>query len=148
MIPSFACYALLKRFEQFRPTAYRPTPRDVWTCGWGHTAGVTASTTCDQNTAQEWLIDDTRTAYGAVNRLVTVPLTQPQFDALTCFVFNVGVGNFEESTLLRLLNDRDYVDAANEMLKWDHQGRDVLVGLERRDEAERALFLSGTQSVG
>jgi lysozyme len=143
VIPSLECYALIKRFEQFRPTAYKPTRKDRWTCGWGHTAGVTASTTCTQNTAQEWLIDDTRDAYTAVNNLVTVPLTQHQFDALTCFVFNVGVGNFEESTLLRELNDREYEMAANEMLKWDHQGRDVLVGLERRDEAERALFLSG-----
>lgn len=144
MTPSLACYALIKRFESFRPTAYRPTKNDVWTIAWGHTAGVKEGDTCDYAQGEAWLTQDALDAAKPINEHVAVPLTQPQFDALVSFVFNVGVGNFEESTLLRLLNDGEYTVAANEMLKWDHQGRAVLSGLERRDEAERALFLSGT----
>lgn len=143
MTPSLACYALLKRFEQFRPTAYRPTKADVPTIGYGHTAGVRMGDTCTYAQAESWLTEDTLTAASAVNRYVTVPLTQAMFDALVSFVFNIGVGNFEESALLRELNDGEYELAADEILKWDHQGRTVLEGLERRDEAERALFLSG-----
>jgi lysozyme len=76
-----------------------------------------------------------------VNQLATVPLTQNQFDALCDFVFNVGAGNFEESTLLRKLNDGDYGGAASEFDRWVHSGQTVLPGLVRRRAAEKALFL-------
>jgi len=80
---------------------------------------------------------------------VKVPLSQPQYDALASFVFNLGGANFRSSTLLKKLNAKDYVGAADELLKWDKQrqnGKMVkLRGLTKRRKEERELFLSGTE---
>lgn len=75
----------------------------------------------------------------AINELVTVGLTQSQFDSLVSFVFNIGVEAFKESTLLRLLNEGNYRGAAEQFLAWKKQPE--LLG--RRQE-ERAVFLYGT----
>jgi lysozyme len=78
----------------------------------------------------------------AVNKLVVVPLTQNQFDALSSLVFNIGEGGFANSTLLRLLNAGDYEGAANQFLRWNKQKGVTLKGLTKRREEERKLFLS------
>ncbi len=77
----------------------------------------------------------------AVNRLVTVPLTQNQFDALISFVFNLGIGNFRTSTLLKKLNAGDYTGAAKEFPPWVRADGKQLPGLIKRRDAEKALFL-------
>ena len=74
--------------------------------------------------------------------LVTVPLTQGQYDALSCFIFNIGAKKFRGSTLLRKLNDGDYKGAADELLRWTKAGGRELSGLVKRRKAERSLFLS------
>jgi GH24 family phage-related lysozyme (muramidase) len=78
----------------------------------------------------------------AVERAVTRQLTQGQFDALTSFAYNVGVGGLRTSTLLRLFNEGHTQQAADEFPKWSRAGGHVLAGLLRRREAERELFLS------
>ena len=78
----------------------------------------------------------------AVDRLVTVELNQNEFDALVSFAFNVGAGALEDSTLLRLLNQGRRRDAADQFGRWVHGGGQVLPGLVKRREAERALFLT------
>ena len=142
MTPSPWLYSFLEAQERFRPTAYKPTPRDVWTIGYGHTEDVQTGDTCDLAQAKAWLQQDATTAVRAVNQHVTVPLSQQQFDALCSLVFNIGAGNFEESTLLHHLNDHHYEAAASEFLRWDHQGGAVLAGLRDRRKAERDHFLS------
>ena len=77
----------------------------------------------------------------AVDRLVKVPLTQNQFDALVSFVFNIGDGAFAASTLLRYLNKGRYQEAAVEFMRWIHAGGKRLDGLIRRRRAEQELFL-------
>jgi lysozyme len=77
-----------------------------------------------------------------INKLVTVPLNQNEFDALVSFVFNVGEGNLANSTLLRMLNageDKDEVSA--QLLRWNKVGGNPVDGLTRRRQAERSLFL-------
>jgi lysozyme len=74
--------------------------------------------------------------------LVDVPLSQNQFDALTSFTFNVGVGAFEGSTLLKDLNENAIAPAADQFLVWDHVNGAPNDGLLRRRTAERALFLT------
>ena len=69
--------------------------------------------------------------------------SQPQFDALVSFSFNVGLGNLQSSTLRMKYNRGDTQGAANEFLKWNKSSGKVLQGLVRRREAERVLFLSG-----
>lgn len=80
----------------------------------------------------------------AVKASVTVPLTQNQFDALVSFTYNLGAGNLQRSTLLRLLNQGDYRAAADRFVRWNRAGGRVLRGLTRRREAERDLFLKET----
>lgn len=77
-----------------------------------------------------------------VNKIVKVPLTQNQFDALCDLVYNIGSGAFSKSTLLKRLNAKDYAGAAEEFVKWNMAGGKVLSGLTKRREEEKKLFLS------
>ncbi len=74
--------------------------------------------------------------------LKAIPLTLNEEAALVDFVFNVGAGNFESSTLLRDLRAKNYAGAADQFLLWDHAGGRVLAGLAKRCAARRALFLT------
>lgn len=142
MTPSSGCVDLITSFETFQGRAYKPTPKDVWTLGYGHTHGVREGDTCTAFTAELWLRDDLGTACRAIDAFVKSELSQPRYDALASLVFNIGVGAFEKSTLLKCLNAEAWAEAADEFLKWDHQAGVELPGLKRRREAERKLFLS------
>jgi hypothetical protein len=80
-----------------------------------------------------------------INSEVKVPLTQGQFDALASFIYNCGVGAFKGSTLLQLLNLKDYRGASDQLLRWNKVDGGVNNGLVRRREQERALFLTGVE---
>lgn len=130
---------IIKRFEGLSYTSYR-CPAGVWTIGYGHTRGVKeGDEICDVG-AEELLKKDVESAERAVNTFVDVDLTQEQFDALVSFVFNLGVGNFKKSTLLRKLNKEDYKGAAKEFPRWNKAGGRELRGLTRRRNAEMKLF--------
>ena len=77
---------------------------------------------------------------GYIENMVTVPLTQNQFDALVVWVYNLGPTNFRNSTLLKELNSGNYTAAGNEILRWNKAGGKVLTGLVKRREAEAQLF--------
>lgn len=124
--------------------AYWDATGKVWTCGYGHTHGVTADTTCTPELAQQWLLSDVAAAVYAVKFYIDVPLSQDQFDALVDFTFNVGSGNLQHSTLLELLNQSDWIGALAEFSKWDLSGGQVLPGLISRRGGEQALFTLGT----
>lgn len=130
---------LIKSFEGLRLSAYR-CPADIPTIGYGTTAGVKMGDTITKERAEELLREDVKRFEGYVNRLVKVPLTQGQFDALVSFVYNLGAGNLSSSTLLRLLNAGDYAGAAAQFERWNKAGGKTLAGLVRRRAAERALF--------
>lgn len=76
-----------------------------------------------------------------VEKLIKVQVTDNQFSAIVSFAYNVGLGNLQNSTLLRCLNAKNYKDAADEFLKWNKAGGIQLPGLVKRRQAERALFL-------
>ena len=144
MTPSDNAFDMIKKFEGYSATAY-PDPGtggEPFTLGYGHTGGVRRGDVCDEAQADYWLRQDVQTAVDGVNRLVTVPVNQNQFDALVDFVYNVGVGNLERSTLLKKLNAGDYTGAADEFPRWNKAGGKEMAGLTRRREAEKALFLS------
>ena len=132
---------LIKKFEGLRLTAYRCSA-GVLTTGYGHTRGVKAGDLITARQADEFLREDVRSAELVVNLDVKVWLSQGQFDALVSFVFNLGAGNFVKSTLLRKLNDGNYVGAADQFGRWIYAGKTELPGLIRRRAAERELFLS------
>lgn len=134
--------ALIKAFETCRLEAFKPTPNDVWTIGWGHTRGVKEGDTCTQEQADAWLIADLQIAENCVRQCVTAHLTQGEYDAIVSFTYNLGCMALRGSTLLRKLNAGDYDGAAAEFKKWDHQAGQVLAGLTRRRKEEQALFES------
>ena len=139
MQPSQACIDLVKSSEGCRLTAYRDGGGRL-TIGWGHTAGVSDGQTITQDEADSMLVDDIDAAAEQVAALVTVPLTQGQFDACSDFLFNLGAGRFGGSTLLRLLNQGNYQGAANQFQYWIYDAGKVEQGLVTRRAAERVLF--------
>ena len=144
MNPSQNCYSLIKEFEGCELEAY-PDPAtggEPITIGYGHTGGVKLGEVITQEQADEYLISDVKRFADAVNQMVTVPITQGEFDALCSFAFNLGIGNLRNSTLLRKLNSGNKDSAANQFLVWNMAGGRVMAGLTRRREAERTLFLS------
>lgn len=132
---------LIRHFEGCRFDAYL-CPAGVWTIGYGHTADVKEGDNIDQEAAEAFLIEDLETFEQAVTRLVEVPLTQQQFDALVSWTFNLGAGNLAESTLLKKLNNYQYAEVPEQMMRWVRAGGKVLDGLVRRRAAEAALFQS------
>lgn len=137
---------IIKKHEGLRLTAY-PDPAsggDPWTIGYGSTRNVHKGMTITQAEAEHRLDEDMGEAYACVDSAVTVPLDYRQRDALCSFVFNVGCGAFQKSTLLRLLNAGDYAGAAAQFPRWNKAAGKVMPGLVKRRGAERALFLTGT----
>lgn len=140
---------LIKSFEGFRANAY-PDPKsggDPWTVGYGTTKfpsgrPVKKGDYVTPAQAEMYLREDVKKFASSVDALVTVPLKQCQYDALVSFVYNLGVTNFRNSTLLKKLNAKDYKGAADEFLRWVSPGSSVEAGLRRRRTAERSLFLS------
>ena len=132
---------LIKRFEGLHLKAYK-CPAGVWTIGYGHTGrDVREGMTITEEEAEGLLADDLVVFECAVARLVRVPIGQGQFDALVSFCFNVGVGNFERSTLLRKINvNPDDRGIADEFKRWNRAGGKPLRGLTERRLAEALMY--------
>ena len=134
---------LIKRFEGFSPTVYI-CPAGYPTIGYGHVVkpqereqfagGITTAQ------AEALLRQDVQTAERAVLRLITVPLTDGQFDALVSFTFNLGAGALQRSTLRRKVNLGDHAAVPAEFRKWVWAGGRKLEGLVRRREAEAYFY--------
>jgi len=78
----------------------------------------------------------------AFTKVITVPLTQNQYDALASFTYNMGIGAFEASTMLKLLNQKNYQTAADEFPKWSFSQGKQSPGLLSRRNQERTIFLT------
>jgi lysozyme len=130
---SAAGLALLKRAEGFRNRVYLDVD-GYPTIGFGHRLvhPETFPHGIGEAQAAGLLAGDVRDAERAVERMVTVPLTQGQFDALVDFCFNMGQGRVAESTLLKDLNAGEYDAAGEQLLRWDHAGGQENVGLKAR----------------
>lgn len=146
--------ALIKAHEGLRLDAY-PDAGYGWaraTIGYGHTSQAGPPTVSKGMRitavgAEAILRSDLQAFERYVNSAVHVPLSQPQFDALVSFTFNLGPPNLRKSTLLRKLNAGDYRGAADEFQKWTNSNNKVLPGLVRRRSDEREMFLSGTYDL-
>ena len=126
---------LIKR-EGSRQRAYLDS-RGIPTIGVGHTGPeVYMGLVWSFQQVMDALRDDVKKCENCINKYVTVPLTQNQFDALVSFIFNVGVMAFRRSTLLLVLNTGDYEEAAKCFDMW-HIPKEII---SRRD-SEREQFL-------
>lgn len=133
---------LIKKFEGCSLASYK-CPAGVYTIGYGHTKGVKNLDKITQEEAEKLLLEDIRIFETTINTFV-VPvceLNQNEFDALVSLVFNIGIGNFKNSTMLKKLQARDKEGAAKQFDFWVYAKRIKLAGLVKRRQAEKELFL-------
>ena len=130
---------LTEQSEGLQLNAYKNTG-GVWTNGYGNTHGVVPGSTITLDKAFSDLSANIQNSVNDINHLVTVPLTQGQFDALVDFDFNLGRGNLISSTLLRDLNAGNYAAAATQFQLWSRCDGVVLAGLLHRRLNEAAEF--------
>jgi lysozyme len=140
----------LKKYEALRLTMYDDSG-GACTIGYGHLVhkGRTGTNPkaeapfvggISENIAADLLLQDTRTAQGSVKAFVSVPLAQHQFDALVSLVFNIGGQAFRTSTLLKRLNNQDYIGAARQFDVWVNDNGKRVPGLVNRRAQERKMF--------
>ena len=130
---------LIKKFEGCKLESYK-CAAGVWTIGYGSTKGISENMQISQERADMLLLEDVEVFEEAVNNLVEVDLEQNQFDALISWTFNLGPTNLKNSTLLKVLNNKDYDGVPAQIKRWNKAGGKVLQGLIRRREAEALLF--------
>jgi lysozyme len=131
--------SLIKKFEGCEYNAYK-CAADVLTIGYGHTKDVKEGDLVTQEEADALLEKDVEIFEEIVLKSVEVPLSQYQFDALVSWTFNLGGGNLNASTMLKVLNKGEYEDVPAQIKRWNKAKGQVLDGLTRRREAEALLF--------
>lgn len=139
--PSNACFRLIESFESFSATVYM-CPAGKPTIGYGHVVlpseAFPKPITLDQ--ARALLAADVKPIELYLNAVLP-GLAQHRFDALVSFIFNVGIGAFDRSTLRRRIKQGNVAGAAAEFARWNKAGNKILAGLIRRRDAERSMFL-------
>jgi GH24 family phage-related lysozyme (muramidase) len=140
------CVTLIKRFEGLRLKSYQDSV-GIWTIGYGTTRingeAVQPGMVITEAQAQQYLLSDIESIASApVKRNTRALISQSMFDALCCFTYNVGPGNFAKSTLLKDVNAGKYLDAAAGFMQWTQAGGVELSGLVKRRTAEKDLFLA------
>lgn len=136
--------AFIKRWEGVYLKAYRCSA-NVLTIGVGHTAAMGEPTPVEgmkitEQEAEDILRRDLASVERDVKASLKVLVNQRQFDTLVSFVFNVGIGAFRKSTLLKKLNASDYEAVPEELMKWTRAGGKVVQGLVNRRKAEADLW--------
>ncbi len=139
MVISTAGIDLLTHFEGLRLEAYQDSV-GVWTIGYGHTKGVTPSMKITEAQANNLLRTELIEYQNYINEMVKVDLIQCEFDALVCWVYNLGPTNLQSSTLLKVLNNGDKPDVPTQIRRWNKAGGNILKGLVRRRAAEALMF--------
>lgn len=151
---------LMKQYEKLRLTAFKPTPNDVWTLGWGRTKGIKAGMTTTVEQANEWYMEDVREiAIEPLERLVKrmeskgYSLTQSMVDALISLIYNGGEGTIQSGNTIgdALLSGSPdmYYRAWRGFALWTKQRNntpqtndDDLLGLARRRSEEMVLYFA------
>lgn len=136
---------MIEGFEGLRLEAYKDAV-GVWTIGYGHTAGVKAGQKITAEEASRLLTEDLDIFSNGVEALLKRVPTQAQFDAMVSLAYNIGLGGFARSTVLRKFNEGKDKEAAAAFALWNKGGGRVLAGLIKRRAAEASHYLS-TESV-
>lgn len=130
---------LIKTMEGLKLKAYQDTG-GVWTIGYGETKNVTPGMQISIQQAERYL--ETRLAIleQEILTLVKVPLNDNQLSALESFCYNLGIGAFAGSTMLKMINKGDFKDAALQFGFWVHDNGKIIPGLVKRRAIEAKLF--------
>jgi lysozyme len=132
---------LMHHFEGCKLEAYK-CPAGVLTIGYGHTGpDVFPGLVITQERADELFAMRLEKEFepGAGAKLRRLP-TQNQFDAMVSLAYNIGVGNFQRSTLVTLFNRADFIGASGQFMAWTKAAGKEMLGLKRRRHAERMVF--------
>ena len=134
---------LIKKWEGCRLTAY-PDPGtggDPWTIGWGSTGPcIGPGVSWTQELADDRLASDVGRFMAGVRALLKVAPKPNELGAMTSLAYNIGLGNFRSSTLLRLFNAGDKAGAAEQFGRWNKAAGKVMKGLTNRRADERKVF--------
>lgn len=160
MAPSKAAVDLIKKNTGFLPLP-KAEPSGAVIIGYGHKVvdgdpvdwkNLALKTPLTPEQADALFLNDLLKHVEVINRLVSVPLNQNQYDALSSLVMNIGAENFAVSTLLKRLNEKDYAGAGEQFLVWNKSrgaNNNLVVndGLTARRAGERTLFLTPVVEV-
>lgn len=144
MKTSQAGIALIKKYEGCRLMAYQDVVK-VWTIGYGHTGpDVHPGMHITQEQAEAMLVDRLHREFepGVSAAIGTASTTQGEFDAMVSLAYNIGVGAFKRSSVLRFHLIQHYEEAADAFLVWNKAGGRVLTGLTRRRQEESDLYFN------
>ena len=136
---------LIKSFEGFRASPYLDSA-GIPTIGYGTIMYPDGSRVTMNDSditeaqAEQYLMFEVNQKTSGVGTMIVASVNQNQFDALISFAYNLGLGALHGSTLLKLVNQGDMNDAANEFPRWNRAGGQVIAGLTRRRLAEQQLF--------
>lgn len=131
----------IARHEGCRLKAYRDIV-GVWTCGWGETRGVTAGMAWTQQQADERFCESLTEFAEGVRKLCTNPPSDNELGAMVSLAYNIGLGGFARSTVLKKHNAGDYQSAARAFALWNKAGGQVVRGLTLRRAKESAMYLT------
>lgn len=131
---------LAMAFEGFYSKPYL-CPAGYWTIGWGHLCSKDHPPITKEQ-GQRYLAKDLHTAFSGTLRICPILLMMPEvwLGAICDFVFNLGVGRLQSSTLRRRINAEEWDDVPYELSRWVYGGGKKLRGLVLRREAESAFF--------
>lgn len=147
------CIDLIKQFEGLRLSPYLDGA-GIPTIGYGSTRYEDSACVdiddpaISEQEADSLLLNDLNQSANYLQNIIKVNLTQKQTDAILSLVYNIGIGNFKNSTLRKYLNKNDLQSAGNQFLVWNERrdkktGKLVIDnGLVKRRNTERDLFLS------
>jgi lysozyme len=145
MKASQTAISLIKRFESLRLEAYL-CPAGVRTIGWGHTEGVQPGQRITVEEAEELLKSDIEQVEKDLERVIPVPLKQGEHDALVSLCFNLRGGARRLPRIAPKLVEKvmagDRFGASIELLDINRVNGEPMLGLIRRREAERAVFVA------
>lgn len=134
------------KHEGCRLKAYRDIV-GVWTIGWGETRGVTAGMVWTQQQADERFCESLTEFVEGVRKLCKNPPSDNELGAMASLAYNIGLGGFARSTVLRQHNAGEHQAAARAFALWNKAGGKVVRGLTLRRAKESALYLTPDSEV-
>jgi lysozyme len=137
----------IQQFEGLKLKAYKDSV-GIWTVGFGNIFNLDTGNPIKEGdeisleTAERWLKIEVDNLQAKMRKVITVPLNDNQWTALTSLAYNIGFGAFKRSTLLRLLNaGASKEEVAKQILRWNKAGGKEVKGLTNRRQAEFNLFI-------
>jgi len=133
---------LIKDSEGCKLKAYK-CPAGIWTIGYGQTKGINEGMVWTQQQADEDII---KTALQALNEAIKAsPIlataNMEKQAAIADFVYNLGITNYNKSTLKLRIDKGNWVSASTEIKKWNKSNGTIFNGLVKRRQLEADLLI-------